>query len=79
MPNKNDSRENRPPPSPPLNASDINASVELTPAERAPVQKKVPQADAVDIQRYLRWADQLLKPKQRAEEDGSDDAHPKAA
>jgi hypothetical protein len=47
---------------PPLTA-DVKAEVQLTPPTQEPASLKenVTNASVVDIERYLRWADKLLK------------------
>jgi hypothetical protein len=72
--------ENRPPPTSPIRASQI-ATIELTPppTDSAEVHENVTRENIVDIQRYLRWADKVLKPNRMGDEHGTDAAHPKAS
>ena len=63
--------ENRPPPTSPIRASQI-ATVELTPpaTDSAEVHENVTRENIVDIQRYLRWADKVLKPDNTEDQNG---------
>ena len=61
------SRESTFSPTAPIRSSEISADVELMPptSNGAEVQEKVTKETIVDIQRYLRWAEKALQPKER--------------
>jgi hypothetical protein len=72
--------ENAPSGIAPLRASEIEASVELTPplADGSQVQEKVTKAAVVDIERYVHLADKLLAENKQGKE-SEHGSRPKAA
>ena len=60
------SRESTFSPTAPIRATEISAEVELMPpiSNGAEVQEKVTKETIIDVQRYLRWADKAMQPKE---------------
>ena len=65
----------------PIRASEISAEVELTPptSNDADVQENVTNANIVDIQRYLRWADKAMQSRTAKNQSSRGHARRKAA